>query len=84
MYSSFSLVFEIDPVGRFDYLGKLRGKDGAAPRVIQSGDSDIVASERTLINRRMEAVLSGATQNLLSSRRENPIKAYYQKQRYHG
>jgi transposase len=83
-YSALSLVFEIGPVERFDNLGKFRGYVGSAPRVRQSGDTEHVDGERSSSNHRVKAVLGRATQCLIRSGRDNPIKAYYHKQRDNG
>lgn len=83
-YSALLLVFEIGPVERFDNIGKFRAYVGSAPRVRQSGDTEIVDGERTSCNRRVKAVLSRATGCLIRSIRDNPIKAYYHNQREKG
>lgn len=83
-YSALLLVFEIGPVDRFDNIGKFRAYVGSAPRVRQSGDTEVVDGERTSCNHRVKAVLSRATQCLIRSKRENPVKAYYQKHRDTG
>jgi transposase len=84
IYSALLLVFEIGPVERFDDIGSFRGYVGAAPRVRQSGDTEIIDGERRSCNRRVKAVLGRATQYLIRSNRDNPIKAYYHKQRDTG
>jgi len=84
IYSALLLVFEIGPVERFDNIGKFRGYVGSAPKVEQSGDTEVVTGERNSCNRRVKAVLSRATQCLLRSQGDNPIKAYYNKQRDAG
>lgn len=84
IYSALLLVFEIGPVERFDNIGKFRAYVGSAPRVRQSGDKEVVDGERTSCNRRVKAVLSRATQTLIRSQRENPVKAYYHKHRDNG
>lgn len=58
IYSALLLVFEIGPVERFDNLSKILGNVGSAPRVRQSGDTEIVDGERTSYNRQVKAVLS--------------------------
>lgn len=83
-YSALLLVFEIGPIERFDNIGKFRAYVGSAPRVRQSGEKEVVDGERTSCNRRVKAVLSRATDCLIRSNRENPIKAYYHKQRDNG
>ena len=80
IYSALLLVFEIGPVERFENLGKFRGYVGSAPKVEQSGDTEIVTGNRASCNRRVKAVLSRATQCLIRSNRANPIKAYYHRQ----
>jgi len=84
IYSALLLVFEIGPVERFDNIGKFRAYVGSAPRVRQSGDNEHVDGERASCNRRIKAVLSRATQCLLRSGQDNPIEAYYHKQRDNG
>lgn len=84
IYSALLLVFEIGPVERFDNIGSFRGYVGSAPRVRQSGDTEIIDGERSSCNRRVKAVLSRATQYLISSKPDNPIKAYYHNQRDNG
>lgn len=83
-YSALLLIFEIGPVERFENIGKFRGYVGAAPRVHQSGETAYVDGERRSCNRRVKAVLSRATDCLIRSKRANPIKAYYHKQRGNG
>ena len=83
-YSALSLVFEIGPVERFDNLGTFRGYVGSAPRISQSGDTEHVDGERSSCNPRVKSVLGRATQCLIRSGRDNPIKAYYHKQRNAG
>ena len=55
-----------------------------APRVHQSGETEYVDGERRSCNRRVKAVLSRATECLIRSNRDNPIKVYYHKQRENG
>ena len=81
IYSAMLFVFEINPVVRFDNLGKFRAYVGSAPRVRQSVDNKVAAGERTSCDRRVKAVLSRATQCLFRSNRENPVKAHYHKHR---
>jgi len=42
IYSALLLVIEIKPVERFDTIGKFRAYVGSAPRVRQSGDTEVV------------------------------------------
>lgn len=78
------LVFEIGPIERFDNIGNFRAYVGSTPRIHQSGDKEIVDGERISCNRRVKAVLSRAMDCPIRSNRENPIKAYYHKQRGNG
>lgn len=57
---------------------------GSAPKVEQSGETEVVTGDRVSCNRRVKAVLSRATQCLIRSNRDNPIKAYYHKQLDNG
>lgn len=84
MFRVLQLILEIGPVERFDNLGKFRGYVGSAPRVRQSGETEHVDGERSSNNRRVKAVMGRATQCLIRSGRDNPIKAYYHKQRDNG
>ena len=83
-YSALLLVFEIGPIDRFENLGKFRGYVGSAPRIRQSGETEHVDGQRNACNRRVKAVLSRATECLIQSTRDNPVKAYYHKHRTNG
>ena len=83
-YSALLLVFEIGPIDRYENIGTFRGYVGSAPRIRQSGETEHLDGERSSCNRRVKAVLSRATECLIRSPRENPIKAYYHKHRENG
>lgn len=84
LFSALLLVFEIGPIDRFQNIGAFRGYVGAAPRVRQSGETEHVDGNRRSSNRRVKTVLGRVTDCLIRSTRENPVKAYYHKQRENG
>lgn len=80
IYLALLVILETGPIERFGSIAKYRAYAGGAPRVEQSGETEETGKRREA-NQRLKWAFGLVTGCLIRSRRDNPVKQYYRKQK---